>query len=60
MKIMLYYSKIVFYNKAKCRDKVGLEVLGHRLLIKETEIFKAILEIKDHKIWLRMSKLKLI
>ena len=29
VKITLYYSKIVFCNKAKCRGRVVLEVLEH-------------------------------
>ena len=47
VKITLYYSKIVFCNKAKCRDRVVLEVLEHPLWIKEMQTFEAIMEIKN-------------
>lgn len=47
VKITLYYFKIVFYNKAKCRDRVVLEVLEHPLWIKEMQTFEAIMEIKN-------------
>jgi hypothetical protein len=38
---------IKFYEKTKCKNKVVLEVLEHRLLIKEMVTFKVRLVIKD-------------
>ena len=38
---------IKFYEKAKCKNKVVLEVLEHPLWIKEMQTFEAIMEIKN-------------
>ena len=51
---------IKFYEKAKCKNKVVLEVLEHRLSIKEMVTFKVRLVIKDRKLCIKMIKLKLI